>query len=280
MTILAITSVLIMKENILFLEEWIDYHLAIGFDRIYLYDNSKVEIPSDFDKKNKWLVPQKRNKYNIDYDTIVKLTDVQMVELIEQIQQKYAGILFIIEWSPRNADGFVCYNQVEAHMDCLARLKQEKIDWCASIDIDEFIVLREKDMDIKKYTNQLDDSVTTVIMSQIRFDSRFNNIDRLITTIDKCEIGYLDLMFATKYIYRVNTTRETKIHSCYGSGKTVHPPLDELCFHHYKLDFSKPHSTFRLTDSIVCPDIVYLLQEKSAKYFRTAYASYCKGVKN
>jgi hypothetical protein len=126
----------------------------------------------------------------------------------------------------------------------------------------------------------MDDSVTTVMISQIRFDSRFNNIDRLITTIDKCEIGIVDVAFATKYIYRVNTTRETKIHSCYGSGKTVHPPLDELCFHHYKLDFSKPHSKFRLTDSIIRPDIVQLLEEKSAKYFRTAYASFCKYGKN
>ena len=135
-------------------------------------------------------------------------------------------------------------------------------------------------MDIKKYIHKLDDSVTTVVMSQIRFDTRFNNIHRLITTIEKREIGIVDLAFATKYIYRVNTTRETKTHSCYGSGKTVHPPLDELCFHHYKLDFSKPHSQYRLTDSIVRPDIVQLLEEKSTSYYRTAYAPYCKVVKN
>lgn len=40
--IIAIHSVFIAKENILFLEEWIDYHLLIGFNRFYLYDNSKV----------------------------------------------------------------------------------------------------------------------------------------------------------------------------------------------------------------------------------------------
>ena len=35
--IIAIHSVFIAKENILFLEEWIDYHLLIGFNRFYLY---------------------------------------------------------------------------------------------------------------------------------------------------------------------------------------------------------------------------------------------------
>ena len=59
----GITSVLIMKENILFLEEWIDYHLNLGFDHIFLYDNSKVQKKCDFDISNKILLPQKVNKY-------------------------------------------------------------------------------------------------------------------------------------------------------------------------------------------------------------------------
>jgi hypothetical protein len=43
MSKIAIHSVFIVKENILFLEEWIDYHIQIGVDAFYLYDNSKVE---------------------------------------------------------------------------------------------------------------------------------------------------------------------------------------------------------------------------------------------
>lgn len=31
-----------VKENILFLEEWINYHILLGFNKFYLYDNSKV----------------------------------------------------------------------------------------------------------------------------------------------------------------------------------------------------------------------------------------------
>lgn len=40
----AIHTIFIAKENILFLEQWIDYHMILGFNLFYLYDNSKVEI--------------------------------------------------------------------------------------------------------------------------------------------------------------------------------------------------------------------------------------------
>ena len=35
-TTYAIHTVFILKENILFLEEWIKYHIHIGFDNFYL----------------------------------------------------------------------------------------------------------------------------------------------------------------------------------------------------------------------------------------------------
>ena len=38
----AVHAVFISKENIVFMEEWIDYHIQLGFNRFYLYDNSKV----------------------------------------------------------------------------------------------------------------------------------------------------------------------------------------------------------------------------------------------
>lgn len=34
---LAIHTVFLPKENNIFLEEWIDYHLNLGFDQIYIY---------------------------------------------------------------------------------------------------------------------------------------------------------------------------------------------------------------------------------------------------
>ena len=49
---IGINSVFIAKENILFLEEWIDYHIQVGFDRFYLYDNSKVQKKNEFNRRS------------------------------------------------------------------------------------------------------------------------------------------------------------------------------------------------------------------------------------
>lgn len=39
---LSIQTVFNLRENILFIEEWISYHMLIGFDHFYLYNNSKA----------------------------------------------------------------------------------------------------------------------------------------------------------------------------------------------------------------------------------------------
>ena len=40
-----------------------------------------------------------------------------------------------------NEDGNILYNQREAHNDCLNKMKKDNIDWCANIDMDEYIVI-------------------------------------------------------------------------------------------------------------------------------------------
>ena len=233
MVVLAITSVLILKENILFLEEWIDYHLQLGFDIIYLYDNSKVQKKSLFDMKTR-IIPQKVNKYGVKYDEIVKLSDAQIVEIVEKIKQKYP--VHFIEWSPME-DGLICYNQIEAHYDFLKVAKKDKIDWCASIDIDEFIVIENGKKDnIKDYINQLDKSITNIQLSQIRFDSRFNHLDKLVLEIDKAEVNLIDSTHSNKYIYKVEAASTLNIHCCKTKGALLKPTIDELCFNHYKLN--------------------------------------------
>ena len=119
----AIHSVFISKENILFLEEWIDYHIQIGVDVFYLYDNSKVQKKDEWDHVHSIkLIPGKVNKYGISFDTLVNLTTEQINEILEKIQEKYKNIVYITEWSPVDEKGVVCYNQIEAHNTCLSNL--------------------------------------------------------------------------------------------------------------------------------------------------------------
>ena len=194
---IAIHSVFIVKENILFLEEWIDYHIQLGVDYFYLYDNSKVEKLVGFDANKKWLIPGKVNKYKIDYDKIVNLTDDQINGVLNKIKEKYNGIVNIIEWSPRDVDGKVCYFQTKAHGDCHDRLKEANVDWCASIDLDEFLVLN--DITLKDYLKSLEGDISSVLLAQIEFESRFDNIGKPIVEINKSKQDS-PVNLATKYI--------------------------------------------------------------------------------
>lgn len=267
MNTIAITSVLIIKENILFLEEWIDYHLHLGFDKIYLYDNSKVERKNAFNQNNMLLVPQKINKYGVNYDEIVNLNKDEISQIIENIIEKYCNKVIVIEWSPIDENGKVLHNQEEAHYDCLERLKRDSIDWCASIDIDEFITINSgKNNNIKDYINNLNEDVATVKISQLRFDSRFNNLNKPILTIDKGELNDLDAHHSNKYIYKVSNTYELSIHDSKCSGKKIHPSIHELCFNHYKLNFNNEWNKYKIVKDNINEGILTKIKKNYENY--------------
>jgi hypothetical protein len=229
----AIHAVFIAKENILFLEEWIDYHMQLGFTHFYLYDNSKVQAKSKLDGPKKHMVAGKINRYGINYDSLINLKERDVKMIMKKIKEKYPVIF--IEWSPKDKDGLVIYGQVAAHNDCLERLKKTDIKWCASIDIDEFIV--PKTETITEYLADLDKNIFCVKMGQLLFESRFNNIRKLITTVTKTAKTILPREHSNKYIYDIQKTDSLEVHTALGEGKTTYPELDEIHFNHYKIDF-------------------------------------------
>ena len=107
---IAIHSVFILKENILFLEEWIVYHMLLGVDVFYLYDNSKVQRSCSWNQKAKNFACGKVNKYNVNYGKIVCMTDEEMKHYIGVLTEKYPNV-HIFEWSPTNQNGIVVYGQ-------------------------------------------------------------------------------------------------------------------------------------------------------------------------
>ena len=56
------------------------------------------------------------------------------------------------------------------------------MDWCANIDMDEYIVINDFD-NIEKYISSLPLQIKNIKLGQIRFDTRFNNPDKLVTDI-------------------------------------------------------------------------------------------------
>ena len=239
----AIHTVFIVRENILFLEEWLMYHCSIGFDTFYLYDNSKVEInlnPWDLRFSPKYIA-QKTNKYGINYSDIVNLTDEEvykrLTEIINRIQTKVPNVdIKLIEWSPIDPKTQkIEYKQTEAHNECLKKLKQDKIDWCASIDIDEFIKIRDFD-NIKDYINSLDKNIACCQLGMIQFENRWFNLDKKVLDITNKPKKTISRNTGNKNIFRVNDTRKLTVHKWLGNNRNVikiTPPIEEICFYHY-----------------------------------------------
>ncbi len=231
---IAIHSVFIAKENILFLEEWIKYHQLIGVTDFYLYDNSKVNKITGFDLKNKdKIILGKKNKYNIDYDKLVNMNNNQITSHLKKLCDTYKSIN-IIEWSPRDKEGNILYNQQEAHTHCLKRLKEDKIDWCANIDMDEYIILKKHD-NLKEYILSIASNIKAIRMVQKRFESRFLNIGKLITDISNCtDKNVLDQ--AHKHIYNVEYTKKITVHTIeiVQNYKNQLGNENEILFNHYK----------------------------------------------
>ena len=226
----AINAVFILKENILFIEEWIDYHLSIGFNSFYLYDNSKVNKVTGWDTKHsKTIIFGKTNKHNINYDELVDMDEDQVHEKINSIQDKYKPHVNIVEWSPTDDDGNILYKQEQAYMDCLNRMKQDKIDWCATIDMDEFIVLKE-DISIDTFLTQMGSNYTGVKLSQYKFSSRFKNLDKKVLDITDHVPGYIGQ--SSKHIYKVSETTEPTVHTIKTNGD-IYSNINTIWFNHY-----------------------------------------------
>lgn len=231
----AIHTVFIAKENILFLEEWIDYHIKLGFNKFYLYDNSKVKKSGYWNTQHKHFKSGKVNKYNINYDEIVKLTDKEIKDKLEIIKNKYKNV-DIIDWSPLDKNGEVEYGQVKAHNHCLNKMKKDGVKWCANIDMDEFIVIDTFDT-IQEYINSLNSNISNISMKQIIFRSRFyKSSNKLVIDIKNTSNSKIESTVHNSYknIYRVNDTKKLDVHIWYGNGEQS-DPIKDIYFNHYKL---------------------------------------------
>jgi len=96
---------IMVKDEERYLKEWILYHLGLGFDHVYIYDNSNVT-----NKVQTWLKQQQLSYLN------EKTT-------IHPFHNKY-----------------VKSRQVMANMNCVKKHK-DKYTWIAFFDVDEFLVL-------------------------------------------------------------------------------------------------------------------------------------------
>jgi len=90
--------------------------------------------------------------------------------------------------------------------------------------------------------------VKNINLGQLRFDSRFNNLDKLITDITNAEIIDIASDQAPKNIYKVANTIGMDVHAVWLNkyGGQYVPSSKDIWFNHYKL----LHRKFKYVNNI------------------------------
>lgn len=142
-----IQTVYLPQENVLFLEDWLRYHISIGIEHFFMYDNTGSTY-RDPDKRYEYnLVYDSKNKYGQKIDISID----QALEMEESIFKKYPVTKTI--WQPI-VNGKIGYEQVAACNDFALKVRN---GLCAFIDTDEFIVKKEEFRESRMFQKKYDD---------------------------------------------------------------------------------------------------------------------------
>lgn len=189
---LSIQTVFILRENILFLEEWIKYHLALGVQRFFLYDNSNS---AGYDGSTRTT-----NRYNICYaELTAHLTDEAILALRDRLLDVYGRYIVYTQWDPLDDDGKVTFGQ----RDAIMHYKQEYADkdgWTAFIDMDEYIYSRYPIKEVLK--KSIRTGISDIVILQKKFKDRFTVPYTPVTEIVDCIEGIDTSGWAPKHILR------------------------------------------------------------------------------
>ncbi len=244
---IALFTVLILRENILFLEEWIDHHLRMGVQKVFLYDNSKVQRNeldgaggSQANKSGSIAVEGKSNKYGFDFEQMIAEADVE--QLLGNLRTKFGPALELREWSPRGPDGKIFYGQVQAINQFVEQHRYE-FDYTLHLDCDEFLV-SPRNLTLPGIVFRLESANRTCgLLASRNFDSRLTLLQdgRLRAPVRSIEYGADALRLheprgGTKAIFRMNAVlpNGAAVHGCETILGALKIDPEDMIFHHYQ----------------------------------------------
>jgi len=240
---LAIHTVFLPRENVLFIKEWIAYHIRIGVSHFYLYNNkgSEGDISYHFQSETK-------NKYGIDYVSPTKhLKDDDIDSILNGVAEYFYGYVTYVLWSRKDEKGKVTYAQNESiahYYNNYAKFYR----WTAFIDLDEFIYIKQNEH-LDEYINYCEQKgYNDILMLQKKFADRYVDLNRYVIEISECVDNVDTRNWSPKHIIKnefldgdsLNGRKKTKrwgIHNIpTKSDKIFHAPFDDLRFHHYNVN--------------------------------------------
>lgn len=191
---LSILTVFLPREHILFLKEWLVYHIELGIDHFYLYDNTGSVGRNGSNKEV--------NKYGIPYAKITEgMSDKDIQDILKEIQEDLPKQITYVKWTPMDAQGRIVYDWNKALRDYIESYGSNS-DWTAFIDLDEFI-FSPKGKNLKDYLDEYEKmGLEEILLHQKKFDERFNNLDKFVIQIESCIDGVNTKGWASKHIAR------------------------------------------------------------------------------
>lgn len=135
---ISIMTVFLPRENIFFLEEWLNYHILIGFTHFYLYTNMgsrQVEYGN-----NPELNSINEPGENV-YAALAHKSNAQVQQDLDRMLAPYAAAGYVtqIHWQPRDQEGNITLGMGEAYTHYIQEFSGDT-DWTAITNLDEFIV--------------------------------------------------------------------------------------------------------------------------------------------
>jgi len=229
---LSIQTVFLPRENIMFLEEWMAYHVLLGVEHFYLYDNT-----GSIGRQGS---NQTTSKHGVNFYELTKhLSDADIEERMHDIFERIQAEVTLVKWQPKNDKGKIVYAIADAIKHFYQNFR-DKNDWVAFIDIDEFI-FSPTNINVSEILQESSAlGVSELILKQKKFLDRFRAKTNKVINIYDCIEGIDTARWGSKVIIRINDLNVEQIpniHSlqvCDGKLK----PVDEqvLRFNHYNVN--------------------------------------------
>jgi hypothetical protein len=225
-----------------FLEEWLLYHLNLGVDHIYLYDNTN----SDDSFLSNSIKINGKSKYGIDISGLTSnYTDNDVVNITNNIVNKFNGRVTMKPWE-FIYQGRSIYGQKEAFLDFMHNFGLN-YDWAINIDIDEFVFSR-RNLDLKEYL--INAKLDCFVLKQRHFKNRFDGLpqNKLATSNYECvnEENYCapkSIVRTSAFSFDVDLKNQLPFRTIHTmSIKTLGrdwAPFEDFCFYHY--NFNEAH---------------------------------------
>lgn len=239
----GVCAVALPRESCYWLRDWIELHLRAGASLVVIYDNTGSGGSLRFDNPfcSGVLQREGKSKRGEEYGRLTAhLSDEDIRRELEVLTARYGKERVRVEtWQPRDPkSGVIVHGQVEAYDDFIRKYRME-LDWCAFIDLDEYLYCRP-DLSIGGILEQVEretPEVGRLVMKGWKFRMRWGtdgprDIRKHLDHLPLCDGG-------EKNLVRLCDVKEADIHWYWtmrrGCEKVDYEPF-EMAFCHYNID--------------------------------------------